>query len=58
MTVRELIRELEKKDPEKSVYFRDGRKVKAVTMVTDSPHTNGLLVELTNEECNLKCRKR
>lgn len=58
MNVRELIRELQKKEPEKSVYFRDGRKVKAITMITDSPHTNGLIVELTNEECNLKCRKR
>lgn len=58
MTVKELIKELQKMDPEKSVYFRDGRKCKAVTMVTNSPHTNGMLVELTNEECNLPCKKR
>jgi hypothetical protein len=58
MTVKELISKLQKMDPEKSVYFRDGRKVKSVTMVTNSPHTNGWLVELTNEECNLKCSKR
>lgn len=58
MTVKELIKELQKMDPEKSVYFRDGRKCKAVTMVTNSPHTNGMLVELTNEECNLKCNQR
>lgn len=58
MTVKELINELQKRDLEKPVYFRDGRKCKAITMVTDSPHTNGLFVELTNEECNLKCNKR
>jgi hypothetical protein len=58
MTVKELIKELQKMDPEKPVYFRDGRKCKAVTMVTNSPHANGWLVELTNEECNLKCTKR
>lgn len=58
MTVKELIKELQKMDPEKSVYFRDGRKCKAVTMVTNSPHTNGMLVELTNEECNLPYKKR
>lgn len=58
MTVKELIKELQKMDPEKSVYFRDGRKCKAVTMVTNSPHTNGMLVELTNEECNLPHKKR
>ena len=58
MTVKGLIKELQKMDPEKSVYFRDGRKCKAVTMVTNSPHTNGMLVELTNEECNLPHKKR
>lgn len=58
MTVRELIEKLRKQDPDKSVYFRDGRKCKAVTMVTDSPHANGLIVELTNEECNLRCNRR
>ena len=58
MNAKELIKELQKRDPEKPVYFRDGRKCKAITMVTDSPHTNGLFVELTNEECNLKCSKR
>lgn len=58
MTVKELITELKKMNPEKSVYFRDGRKCKAVTMVTNSPHTNGMIVELTNEECNLKCNRR
>lgn len=58
MTVKELIKELQKMDPEKSVYFRDGRKCKSVAMVTNSPHTNGMLVELTNEECNLPCKKR
>lgn len=58
MTVKELIKELQKMDPEKSVYFRDGRKCKAVTMVTNSPHTNGMLIELTNEECNLPYKKR
>lgn len=58
MTARELIKELQKRDLDKPVYFRDGRKCKAITMVTDSPHTNGMLVELTNEECNLKCNKR
>lgn len=57
MTVKELIKELQKMDPEKLVYFRDGRKCKSVTMVTNSPHTNGWLVELTNEECNLKYSK-
>ncbi|WP_300804416.1 hypothetical protein [uncultured Duncaniella sp.] len=57
MTVKELIKELHKMDPEKSVYFRDGRKCKDVTMVTNSPHTNGMLVELTNEECNLPYKK-
>lgn len=58
MSVKELINELQKMDQEKSVYFRDGRKIKAVTMVTNSPHTKGLVVELTNEECNLKCNLR
>lgn len=58
MTVKELIKELQKMNPEKSVYFRDGRKCKAVTMVTNSPHTNGMLVELTNDECNLPYKKR
>lgn len=58
MTVKELIEQLKKVDQTKSVYFRDGRKVKAVTMVTNSPHTKGLIVELTNEECNLKCNLR
>lgn len=58
MTVKELIKELQKMNPEKSVYFRDGRKCKAVTMVTNSPHTKGIIVELTNEECNLKCNLR
>lgn len=58
MTVKELIQQLQKMEPEKSVYFRDGRKCKAVTMVTKSPHTNGMIVELTNEECNLKCNHR
>ena len=58
MTFKELIKELQKMDPEKSVYFRDGRKCKAVTMVTNSPHTNGMLIELTNEECNLPYKKR
>lgn len=58
MTVKELIKELQKMDPEKSVYFRDGRKCKALTMVTNSPHTNGMIVELTNEECNLPYKKR
>ncbi len=58
MTVKELINALQKMDQEKSVYFRDGRKCKAVTMVTNSPHTNGMIVELTNEECNLKHTRR
>lgn len=58
MTVKELIKELQKMNPEKSVYFRDGRKCKAVTIVTNSPHTNGMLIELTNEECNLPYKKR
>lgn len=58
MTVRELIKELQKRDLDKPVYFRDGRKCKAITMVTNSPHTNGAIVEVTNEECNLKCNKR
>jgi len=58
MTVKELIQSLQKMEPEKSVYFRDGRKIKSVTIVSNSPHTNGLVVELTNEECNLKCNRR
>lgn len=58
MTVQELIKALQKMEPSKSVYFRDGRKCKAVTMVTNSPHTNGMLVELTNDECNLPYKKR
>lgn len=58
MTVQELIKALQRMEPSKSVYFRDGRKIKAVTMVTNSPHTKGLVVELTNEECNLKCNLR
>lgn len=58
MTVEKLIKELSKRDPKKAVYFRDGRKCKAITMVTDSPHTNGLIVEITNEECNLNCRRK
>lgn len=58
MTVKELIAELRKMDQRKSVYFRDGRKIKAVTMVTNSPHTRGMVVELTNEECDLKCNLR
>lgn len=58
MTVKELIAELRKMDQSKSVYFRDGRKIKAVTMVTNSPHTRGMVVELTNEECDLKCNLR
>lgn len=57
MTVKELIKQLQKMEPEKSVYFRDGRKCKSVTMVTNSPHTNGMIVELTNEECNLPYKK-
>ncbi len=56
MTVKELINALQKMDQEKSVYFRDGRNIKSVTMVTESPHTRGMIVELTNEECNLKSR--
>lgn len=58
MTAKQLIKELQKMNPEKSVYFRDGRKCKAITIVTNSPHTNGMIVELTNEECNLKCNLR
>ncbi len=58
MTVKELIKELQKMEQDKSVYFRDGRKIKAVTMVTNSTHTRGMVVELTNEECNLKCNLR
>lgn len=53
MTVKELINALSKMNADKSVYFRDGQKCKAVTMVTNSPHTNGMIIELTNEECNL-----
>ncbi|MCM1142604.1 MAG: hypothetical protein NC453_28875 [Muribaculum sp.] len=58
MTVKELIEQLKKVDQSKSVYFRDGRKCKAVTMVTNSPHSNGMIVELTNPECNLPSKKR
>lgn len=58
MTVKELISKLQKMDSEKSVYFRDGRKCKAVTIVKNSEHANGLFIELTNEECDLKCSKR
>lgn len=54
MTVNELISALKKMDGKKPVYFRDGRKCKAVTIVKDSEHANGLLVELTNQECDLK----
>lgn len=58
MTVNELISALKKMDGKKPVYFRDGRKCKAITIVKDSEHANGLLVELTNAECDLKCTKR
>lgn len=58
MTVKELIEQLKKVDQTKSVYFRDGRKCKAVTIVKNSEHANGLWVELTNQECDLKRSKR
>ena len=58
MTVKELIKVFQKMEPDKSVYFRDGRKIKSVTIVNNSPHTNGLVVELTNEECDLKRARR
>ena len=58
MTVKELISKLKKMDGNKTVYFRDGRKCKSVTIVKDSEHANGLWVELTNPECDLKRSKR
>jgi len=58
MTVKELISELKKMDGNKPVYFRDGRHCKAVTIVKDSEHAKGLLVELTNPECDLKRTRR
>lgn len=58
MTVKELISELKKMDGTKLVYFRDGRKCKSVTIVKDSEHANGLWIELTNQECDLKRSKR
>lgn len=58
MTVKELISELKKMDGDKPVYFRDGRKCKSVTIVKDSEHANGLWIELTNQECDLKSSKR
>lgn len=58
MTVKELISKLEKMDGDKTVYFRDGRKCKSVTIVKDSEHANGIWVELTNQECDLKRTKR
>ena len=54
MKVNELISALKKMDGNKLVYFRDGSKCKSVTIVKNSEHANGLLVELTNEECDLK----
>lgn len=58
MTVNELISALKKMEGNKPVYFRDGRKCKAVTIVKDSEHANGLLVELTNPECDLTRTRR
>lgn len=58
MTVKELISKLKNMDGDKSVYFRDGRKCKSVTIVKDSKHANGLWVELTNPECDLKRSRR
>ncbi len=53
MTVKELIKALQKMDQEKSVYFRDGSYLKPITMGTNSPHSRGLFVELTNDGSNL-----
>lgn len=58
MTVNELISALKKMDGNKTVYFRDVRKCKSITIVKDSEHANGLWVELTNQECDLKRSKR
>ena len=60
MKVRELIAELERKDPECEVRFRDNTLLKAVTIVTncDLKGWEDKVVELTNEECNLRRRGR
>ena len=49
MRVKELIRELERMNPESSVYFRKGRTLCAVTIVRKNSHAESIL-ELTNEE--------
>lgn len=49
MTVKALIRELEKMDQTANVYFRKGRSLNAVTIVRKNSHAESIL-ELTNEE--------
>lgn len=58
MNVRDLIAALQKQGPEKSVYFRAGRKLYAITICGTNPHSALSVVELTNEEQNLKPNKR
>lgn len=58
MTAKELIAALQKQDPEKNVYFRAGRKLYAITICGTNPHSALSVVELTNEEQNLKPNKR
>ncbi|MCM1219927.1 MAG: hypothetical protein NC548_36100 [Lachnospiraceae bacterium] len=58
MNVKELIRELQRLDPDKAVYFRKGRSCYAVASVKNSEHANGLFVELSNPECDLKAKHR
>ena len=57
MTARELIKKLEKMNPESTVWFRDGNKLKGISIVAPNPHSDGW-TELTNEECRPKTKRR
>lgn len=59
MKVKELIAELKKKDPEGEVRFRDNTLLKSITIVVNCDLRGWeSMVELTNEECNLRRRGR
>lgn len=59
MKVKELIAELKRKDPEGEVRFRDNALLKSITIVTNCDLRGWeSMVELTNEECNLRRRGR
>ena len=49
MTVKELIKQLERLEPNANVYYRKGRTLYSVTESRVNPHTDSI-VELTNPE--------